>query len=161
MLLTGESADGTAAAQIIIHALSLAAGAGVPVAVRLNGMLSATQPGTQAAETWHAMPAFATNYSHGTPAPAYKLNADNTVSFTGIVNVASGAAGATFVTLPSSAYFPASVKKFPVPISAGTPSASGNVQVTINTSGGVILSAPPTGAAYSFALDGIRYPLDY
>lgn len=112
-------------------------------------------------ESWHSMPGFATNYSHGSPVPSYKLNNDNTVSFAGEVNVAANAAGATFVTLPSSDYFPVSTKKYTVPISAGTPSATANVQVTVNTSGGVILSAPPTGAAYSFALDQIRYPLDF
>jgi len=112
-------------------------------------------------EVWHAMPSFSTNYSHGSPGPAYKLNVDNTVSFTGIVSVASGTAGAKFVTLPYSQYFPLSTKKFAVPISAGTPPTAANPQITIDTSGGVTFSAPPTGAAFTFALDVCRYPLDY
>jgi len=130
--------------------------------------ISAVLPGTGTSpsnpaqvETWHTMPGFVTDYSHGSPAPSYKLNADNTVSFAGEVSVASGSAGAKFVTLPSSAYFPISAKKFAVPISAGTPPTGGNPQVTIDTSGGITFSAPPTGAAFTFALDVCRYPLDY
>jgi hypothetical protein len=150
---------------ILQSALQPSAGAdagGNAFAAGYTGPVTAIQPASSpsAVETWHAFPAFATNYSHGSPNPSYKLNADNTVSFTGQVNVTSGAAGATFVTLPASAYWPVSTKKFAVAISAGTPSATANVQVTINTAGAVILSAPPTGAGYTFSLDGIRYPLD-
>jgi len=161
ILLLGESEDATAAAEIIIQALSLSPLEGVPVTVRVNGQVYATTPGAQTTETWHTMPGFVTDYSHGSPAPSYKLNADNTVSFAGEVSVASGSAGAKFVTLPSSAYFPISAKKFAVPISAGTPPTGGNPQVTIDTSGGITFSAPPTGAAFTFALDVCRYPLDY
>jgi len=131
-------------------------------------MLKAVEPGTGTStsdpavpESWHTMPSFNTHFSHGSPAPAYKLNADSTVSFAGEVAVTSGTTSGTVVTLPSSAYFPQSTKKFAVPVSAGTPATSANVQVTIDTSGDVILSAGPTGAAYDFAIDGIRYPLDY
>jgi hypothetical protein len=112
-------------------------------------------------DTWHVMGAFATHYSHGSPAPAYQFNADNTVSFAGEVNVTSGAAGATFYTLTADAYFPQTVKKFAVPFSAGTPAAAACAQVTVDTSGGITLSAPPAGSAFSFSLDGIRYPLGY
>jgi hypothetical protein len=123
---------------------------------------AAFQPGSSPSvpETWHAMGAFNANFSHGSPAPAYKLYADNTVGLAGLVSVVSGTTSGTVITLPT-AYFPISTKKWAVPISAGTPASTANVQVTVNTSGQIILSAGPTGAAYSFALDTIRYPLDY
>jgi hypothetical protein len=123
----------------------------------------AYQPGSspQVPETWHAMGAFNANFSHGSPAPAYKLYPDNTVAFAGIVSVTSGTTSGTVFTLPTSSYFPISTKKWAVPISAGTPATTANAQITLNTSGQIILSAGPTGAAYSFALDVIRYPLDY
>lgn len=135
-------------------------GAGITV---VAGNLQAFTPGSSptTVETWHAMGAFNTNFSHGSPAPAYKLNADNTVSLAGIVNVTSGTTSGTVITLPSSTYFPLSTKKWAIPISAGTPAGAANAQITVNTSGAIILSAGPTGAAYSFALDAIRYPLDY
>jgi hypothetical protein len=125
--------------------------------------LVAAQPGslTFAAETWHAMPALNTHFSNGSPAPAYKLNIDNTVSFAGDVTVTTGTTSGTVVTLPTSFYFPITTKKFAVPISAGTPATAANVQVTVDTSGNIILSAGPTGAGYSFALDVVRYPIDY
>jgi hypothetical protein len=111
-------------------------------------------------ETWHVMPAFGAGFSHGTPAPSYRLNADNTVSLTGQVNVTAGTTSGTVVTLPSSAYFPLSVKTFPVPIGAGTPATSGSARVNIGTIGNIVLAGGPTVAAYTFSLDGIRYPLD-
>jgi hypothetical protein len=126
-----------------------------------GGQINATGRIVVAGETWHAMGAFNANFSHGVPAPAYKLNADATVSLAGAVSVVSGTTSGTVITLPTSTYFPISTKKWAVPISAGTPAAAANVQVTINTSGQIILSAGPTGAAYSFNLDCIRYPLDY
>lgn len=136
-------------------------GSGNAFAAGFTGQIQAIQPGSSptVVETWHAMAAFNLNFSHGTPAPFYKLNADNTVSFTGAVNVTSGTTSGTFWTLPSSAYFPTTVKKFPLSISAGTPATGANVQITIDTSGNLILSAGPTGAAYSFELDVVRYPL--
>jgi hypothetical protein len=111
-------------------------------------------------ETWHTASITGTGYSAGSPAPAYKLYADNTAALTGIVNVASGSGGAVFLTLPSQ-YRPVTAKKFPAAFSAGTPVASGNAQVTVNTSGAVQFSAVPTGSAFTFALDGMRFPLDY
>lgn len=112
------------------------------------------------AETWHAMSAFNAGFSHGSPAPAYKFYPDNTVAFTGQVSVASGTTSGTVFTLPASAYFPVSVKTFPVPIGAGTPAVSGSARVNIGTIGNIVLAGGPTAAAYSFSLDGIRYPLD-
>lgn len=128
----------------------------------LSQPLVAVDPvdGAPTAETWHAMPAFATGFSHGTPAPMFKLNADNTVSFAGSVNVSSGTAGATFVTLPEDEYFPISNKSFPARYSLGTPPTSGNPQISISTTGAVGFSDVPTGAAFSFSLDNVRYPLD-
>lgn len=131
-------------------------------AAGFTGQIQAFQPSSSptVVETWHTMGAFNANFSHGSPVPAYKLNADDTVSLAGLVTVASGTTSGTVVTLPSG-YIPISTKKWPVPISAGTPAATANVQITINTSGNIILSAGPTGAGYSFALDTIRFPLDY
>jgi hypothetical protein len=130
--------------------------------INAGTLVTAADPVTvNTLETWHAMPAFNTHFSHGSPAPAFKLYPDDTVSFAGEVTVASGTTSGTVVTLPNAPYFPASVKKFPVAISAGTPAGAANVQVTVDTSGNIILSAGPTGAGYNFVLDGIRYPLDY
>jgi hypothetical protein len=130
-----------------------------------TGIVNAWTPGQfdpSTLEVWHSMPAFSTNFSHGTPAPMYKFNADNTVSLAGAVNVVSGTtSGIPFVTLPTN-YAPLTTKKFTVPISAGTPATAGNAQVTVVASTGAIdFSAGPTGAAYSFSLDGCRWPLDY
>jgi len=111
-------------------------------------------------ETWHAMGAFNANFSHGSPAPAYRFYPDNTVAFTGQVNVAAGTTSGTVFTLPTSTYFPLSVKTFPVPIGAGTPATSGSARVNIGTIGNIVLAGGPTVAAYTFSLDGIRYPLD-
>ena len=130
--------------------------------INASTLITAADPNSaNTNESWHAMGAFNANFSHGSPAPAFKLNADDTVSFAGEVTVVSGTTSGTFFTLASSAYFPASVKKFPVAISAGAPAAAANVQVTISTAGALTLSAGPTGAGYNFVLDGIRYPLDY
>lgn len=137
-------------------------GSGNAYGVGYTGQVQAFQPSSSptVVETWHTMGAFNANFSHGSPVPAYKLNADNTVSLAGLVTVASGTTSGTVITLPSG-YIPISTKKWAVPINAGTPAGTANVQVTINTSGNLILSAGPTGAGYSFALDTIRYPLDY
>ena len=131
------------------------------------GSVTAVKPGTgtgtsnpAAAERWHTASITGTGYSAGSPAPAYKLYADNTAALTGLVSVLSGSAGATFLTLPSQ-YRPASVKKFPVAFNAGTPAAAANAQITVNTSGAVQFSAPPTGANFTFALDNVRFALDY
>jgi hypothetical protein len=129
--------------------------------VNVNGIIAADPVTPNVLETWHTMPAFNTHFSHGSPAPAYKLYPDGTVSFAGEVTVASGTVSGTVVTLPNAPYFPASTKKFPVAISAGTPATTADVQVTVDASGNIILSAGPTGAGYNFVLDGIRYPLDY
>ena len=136
---------------------------GVPLEILtpIASVLNAVEPGTTATdETWHTMGTFNTNFSHGTPAPAYKFNVDNTVSLAGQVGVTTGTTSGTVITLPSG-WIPQSTKKFAIPINAGTPATTANVQVTITSAGALILSAGPTGAAYTFALDAIRYPLDY
>lgn len=131
------------------------------------GIIAAVDPatGTSATnaaspETWHTMPAFNTNFSHGVPVPSYKLYPDNTVGLTGQVSVVAGITAGTVVTLPSSAYFPRTAKTFPLPLSAGTPAASGNARLGVGVSGNLNLAGGPTVAAYTFNLDGIRYPLD-
>lgn len=145
--------------------LDLATSSGVEFNIETNITATAgtiTAPTIITTDTWNVMPAFSTGYSHGTPAPAYKLNPDNTVSFAGQVDVASGTGGATFVTLPAAAYFPVSAKVFPVSVSADTPSTSGSQRVTVSTTGGVAFASVATGTGnYTFNLDGIRYPLDY
>lgn len=155
LLVKSESASGPAP-QVEVQA-----------GLEVDGTLTATGgtislPTVITTDTWHAMPAFSAGYSHGTPAPAYKLNPDNTVSFAGQVDVASGTAGATFVTLGTSSYYPVSVKQFPVAPNNDTPATLGAPRVTIDTSGDVSFNSVSTGASnYSFNLDGIRYPLDY
>lgn len=151
---------------VLQSALQSAAGtdpAGNAFGAGYTGPVQAVQPQSNPSvvETWHAMGAFGTNFSHGSPAPMYKLYPDNTVAFAGEVNIASGTTSGTIYTLPSSAYFPISLKKWTVPVSAGTPNTTAIVQITLNTSGQLILSSGPTGAAYSLGLDPIRYPLDY
>jgi hypothetical protein len=126
-----------------------------------SSYLNAANPASPGViETWHTATITGTGYTAGSPAPAYKLYADNTAALTGSVNVASGSGGAVFLTLPSQ-YRPVTAKKFPAAFSAGTPVASGNAQVTVNTSGAVQFSAVPTGSAFTFALDGMRFALDY
>lgn len=168
---SGSGSDGKVritytSSNILIAAISPAAGtdgSNNAFAAGFTGQIQAIQPGSSPTlvETWHTFPAFNVNFSHGSPVPAYKLNADNTVSLAGIVNVTSGTTSGTVVTIPTAAYIPISTKKWAVPISAGAPAGAANVQVTINNTGAIILSAGPTGAAYNFALDTIRYPLDY
>lgn len=131
------------------------------------GTIDAVAPGTgtgptnaSAAETWHAMAAFNAGFSHGVPAPAYKLNADNTVSLAGQVSATSGTTSGTIITLPSASYFPALAKTFPLPFAGGTPAATGNCRLGVSTGGALNLAGGPTGAPFTFNLDGIRYPLD-
>jgi hypothetical protein len=167
---SGSGADGKVritqtSGNALIAAISPVAGsdaAGNAFAAGFTGQIQAIHPGSSPTlvETWQAMPAFNTNFSHSVPAPAYKLNADNTVSLTGICSVVSGTTSGTVVTLPA-AYSPISVKKFPIAISGGTPATAANVQLTINTNGTIQISAGPTGAGYTFTFDPCRYPLDY
>jgi hypothetical protein len=111
-------------------------------------------------DTWHAMPAFNAGFSHGTPAPAYKLYPDNTVALAGQVSATSGTTSGTVVTLPSAAYFPALAKTFALPFAGGTPATTSNCRLGVSTAGALNLASGPTGAAFTFNLDGIRYPLD-
>jgi len=128
--------------------------------VNVNGIVAANPSTPNTPESWHTLSISGTGLSAGSPAPAYKLYPDNTVAVAGEVSATSGTTTGTFATLPS-VYRPASQKKYAVPVSAGTPPAAANPQVTIQTSGAMILSAGPTASAYSFALDTIRFPLDY
>jgi hypothetical protein len=123
--------------------------------------VNAANPVSGGLESWHSMPAFGTGFSHGTPAPAYKLNPDNTVSLAGEVSAGSGTTSGTIVTLPAAAYFPISAKRFPVALSGGTPATTGSAHIGVDTSGDITLASGPTGAAYQFFLDGITWPLDY
>jgi hypothetical protein len=152
-------AGGSTHGYLIVGAQGAAISAGSISAVTPGTGTTALNPATT--ETWHTMGAFAANYSHGSPVPAYKLFPDNTVAFSGEVNVTAGAAGAVFITLPTSSYFPTTGKVFPVSINAGTPATAGNARVVISTAGAVSLASPPTVNAFTFSLDNIRYPLDY
>lgn len=169
---SGSGSDGKirityTSSTVLLAAISPVAGTdanGNAYGAGFTGQIQAFHPGSSptTVEVWQLMGAFNTNFSHGSPAPAYKLNADNTVSWAGSVSVAAGITSGTIITLPTAAYFPISVKKFPVAFSGGTPAGSGNAQLTINTNGSVQYSAGPTAAgAITFALDGVRYPLDY
>jgi hypothetical protein len=131
-------------------------------AAGFTGQIQAFTPGAspQTVETWHAMGAFNTNFSHGTPAPAYKVNGDNTVSLAGVVVVNSGTTSGTVFTLPTG-YRPITAKTVPVAISAGTPAATASARLGIGVSGDLNFASGATGAGYSFFLDGIRFPLDY
>jgi hypothetical protein len=152
-------ANGVTHGYLVESPAGLVISAGSILAVTPGTGTSPANPATQ--ETWHTMPAFNANFSHGSPVPAYKLNPDNTVSLTGQVNVTAGTTSGTVVTLPTAAYFPQSVKTFPIPISAGTPAAAGSARVNIGTIGNIVLAGGPTVNAYIFSLDGMRYPLDY
>lgn len=130
-------------------------------AAGFTGQIQAFHPASSptVVETWQATPALNVNFSKGSPAPFYKLNADNTVSLTGIVNVVSGTTSGVVFTLPTG-YQAITVKKFPLAFSGGTPATAANAQITVQINGDVQLSAGPTAAAYSFTLDPIRYSLD-
>jgi hypothetical protein len=131
--------------------------------ININGIVAADPNSANTLETWHQLAIAGTaGLTAGSPTPKFKLYPDNTVAFAGEVNATSGTTGGTFATLAAGTpYRPISTKKFAVPVSAGTPPAAANPQVTIASTGVMTLSAGPTAAAYSFALDCIRYPLDY
>lgn len=133
------------------------------------GKITAVTPGTgtgptnaATAETWHTMPAFINSFSHGTPAPSYKLMPDNTVQLAGVVTLpGSGSYNSiNFTTLPSG-YRPISLKRLPASISAvGT--YNGDPHVFIDTSGNMqIVGYPSAQNGQTFWLDGMRFPLDF
>lgn len=112
------------------------------------------------ADTWHGMPAFNTGYSHGSPAPSYKIYPDGTVSFAGVCSVAASTSSNNMVAaFGSSAYCPVSIKKFLCPTSV-----PGNlsVELTVNPSGELQVSGGPAGgsSAFTFNIDCVRFPLD-
>jgi hypothetical protein len=86
---------------------------------------------------------------------------DQTVALSGQVSATSGTTSGVVVTLPTSTYWPVSAKTFPIPFAGGTPAATGCARLGIGTNGNLNLAGGPTGAAWTFNLDGIRYPLDF
>lgn len=117
-------------------------------------------------ETWHTMAGFSTGYAHDSPAPSYRIYPDSTVGLAGVVSVAANTSSnivcSAFDSFDSGNYYPLSQKKFLCAASANSTS-SDYVELTISTSGELQCTGGAAGSttAFTFNLDGVRFPLDY
>lgn len=122
--------------------------------------VDAVHPGTTSTrETWQPMTPLHTGFGASSPAPRYKLYADNTVRLSGFVALtANQAANTPFFTLPSG-YVPSAASQFFATVNtlSGATVGRGIVEVT---SAGVLQIASSGTSGNFLSLDGITFPLD-
>lgn len=131
-----------------------------------TGIIKYGDPGTLAAETWHALPLAANWINQGAPFGngSYKRMPDGTISFTGAISWTAAASNAPVqvcTALPVG-YRPQNQKRcitMSMPNNTTTPQVE---SIDIHTDGTVWITsfANGTGPVTPITLDNVRYPID-
>lgn len=161
ILLFGESADGTALAQVRIQGFSLAGAQGEAIDIQVNGAVHGTEPGTQNEETWHSLGTLA---GYVVNAARYRLNALGEVEFDiNVTGTGANAASVAFsVTLTGSPnYRPLTLgKTYPLATNLTIAAMTSPPRLGITTAGVVTIAGTANIANTINYVGGATMPLD-